>query len=259
MSVPRGTVGDVSTRGDGTDAGDVTGEDGRAGREDVGLRPRVQEPGRADLGGAARRRLVAWRGTDPDRVDVAVVDLHPDRLAAHGTSTGDEHLLRYRLTTDVGWVTQRFEVVVEAGGVRRELDLRREPSGSWTARRTVYEPGDWWVEDVELGDLDGAEDVDLALCPLTNTMPVLRGGFLEASRRGGSLTRTVTTAWVDLPHLTVEPSRQTYRALPATADGAPRVRYRSDGLDGEELTAELVLDPDGLVLEYPGVGVRIDG
>lgn len=206
-----------------------------------------------------RRRLVAWRGSDPDRVDVAVVDLHPDRLAAHGTSTGEEHLLRYRLSTGTGWVTTRLEVVAEAAGIRRELDLRREPTGAWTARRTVYEPGDWWVEDLDLGDLDGAEDVDLALCPLTNTMPVLRGGFLGASRRGEDLTRTVTTAWVDVPHLTVEPSRQTYRSLPAADDGAPRVRYRSDGPDGEDFIAELLLDPDGLVVAYPGVGVRIDG
>lgn len=258
MSDLRGTVGAVSSRGNGADQDDVTERDGQARRGD-GLLPSGSEAGREGAGASARRRLVAWRGTDPDRVDVAVVDLHPDRLAARGTSTADDHLLRYRLTTDAAWVTARLEVVVEAGGIRRELDLRRGPSGSWTARRTVYEPGDWWVEDLELGDLDGAEDADLALCPLTNTMPVLRGGFLEASRRGQDLTRTLTTAWVDVPHLTVEPSRQTYRSLPATDDGAPRVRYRSDGPDGEELAAQLVLDTDGLVVEYPGVGVRIDG
>lgn len=237
----------------------MTDEDGRGTRWDAVLPPSARETGPDGVAGGARRRLVTWRGTDPDRVDVAVVDLHPDRLAAQGTSTGGQHLLRYRLSTDTAWVTTGLEVVVEADGIRRELDLRRDDSGSWTARRTVYEPGDWWVEDLELGDLDGAEDVDLALCPLTNTMPVLRGGFLEASRSGQELTRTLMTAWVDVPHLTVEPSRQTYRSLPATDDGAPRVRYRSDGLDGEAFVAELVLDTDGLVLDYPGIGLRIDG
>jgi hypothetical protein len=197
---------------------------------------------------------VAWRGTDPDRIDAAVVTLDGDRLTACGTSTGAEHVLRYRLTTDHSWVTTRLEVALQAEGARRELDLRRDPDGSWSARRTVYDPGDWWFEDVELDELRGAEDVDLALCPLTNTMPVLRGGFLDASRRGEPLERTVVTAWVDLPHLTVEASQQTYRSLPATDDDAARVRYRSEGF-----SADLVLDADGLVLDYPGVAVRLDG
>ena len=199
---------------------------------------------------------MAWRGTDPARIDAAVITLDGDRLTACGTSTGAEQVLRYRLTTDTSWVTTRLEVALSRAedGARRELDLRRDPDGSWSARRTVYDQGDWWFEDLELDELRGAEDVDLALCPLTNTMPVLRGGFLEASRRGERLERTHTVAWVDLPHLTVEASQQAYRSLPATDDGAARVRYRSEGFE-----ADLVLDADGLVLDYPGVAVRIDG
>ncbi|WP_225752626.1 putative glycolipid-binding domain-containing protein [Actinotalea sp. Marseille-Q4924] len=209
--------------------------------------------GEPEDGHRGRRRLVTWRGSEPHRVDVAVVTLHADRLTAHGTSTGDAHLLRYRLATDHDWQTTRLEVVVEASGTRRELDLRRDASGRWSARRTVYEPGDWWFEDLELDELDGAADVGLALCPLTSTMPVLRGGFLDASRRGHELERTLTAAWVDVPHLTVEPSTQVLRSLTATEDGAARVLHLGDGFE-----AQLVLDDDGLVVGHPDA-VRIDG
>ena len=87
-----------------------------------------------------------------------------------------------------------------------------------------------------------ALDCDLALSPLTNAMPILRHGLHEQPGEAD-----FTMAWVDVPSLTVTESRQRYEHV---APGL--VRYVDRGeFDG--FTAELELDPDGLVLTYPGL------
>ena len=73
-------------------------------------------------------------------------------------------------------------------------------------------------------------------------------------RRLGLLGRTVpeTTlvmAWVEVPSLRVIRSDQVY------ASSTPgRVRYRSYSRDFQ---AELTVDPDGIVIDYPGLARRL--
>jgi hypothetical protein len=64
------------------------------------------------------------------------------------------------------------------------------------------------------------------------------------------LRATGTMACVDVPSLTVHESEQRYEHL---APGI--VRYVDRGRF-EGFTAELELDPDGLVLRYPGLAER---
>ncbi|MEU8294255.1 putative glycolipid-binding domain-containing protein [Streptomyces pseudogriseolus] len=89
--------------------------------------------------------------------------------------------------------------------------------------------------------LDGALDCDLGLCPLTNTMPVLRHGL---HRTPGE--REFLMAWVSVPGLTVEPSRQTYTHL-----GPGRVRFASG-----DFRSDLTFDEDGCVVDHPRLARR---
>ncbi len=99
-----------------------------------------------------------------------------------------------------------------------------------------------------MGALHAALDCDLALSPLTNTMPVLRHGLL---RGGGPLEFLM--AWISVPDLSVVPSRQRYTFV--RTDGLVSVvRYESVG---GNFAAEIVFDEDGLVVEYPGLGHRL--
>lgn len=197
-------------------------------------------------------RVLAWTGPDPDRVEAAQVLLDGDTLRARGTSTTAEYTRGWTLDCDPGWVTRRLWVGVRGDGWSRTLDLARDPAtGGWSARRTE---GDGAPDEVDLGPLDlaGALDCDLALCPITNTMPVLRHDLVAAARAGERRSVDLVMAWVDVPDLTVHWSPQTYTALGPAADGGALVDFVS-----EDFHAEITLDAAGLVVDYPTIGTRI--
>lgn len=190
-------------------------------------------------------RLVWWRGPDPDRIDVASVRLGTDRLAALGTSTTADYVLGYRLETGAGWATTRLDVDVHGRTWERSLRLTRDDHG-WSAT--------WAGDDVdgfELPDLGGALDCDLGLCPLTNTMPVLRHDLVTAARAGVQAPVDFTMAWVDVPDLTVHANAQRYTPDGPVHGGGALVRYESG-----DFRVTIELDADGLVVSYPGLAHR---
>ena len=174
-----------------------------------------------------QRRLVIWEGVDAWRVELAQVELWESGLRATGTQLGVEpepYRLDYRLDAADGFVTRRLEVEVKLAEHERRLALARD--------------GEGWIE--------GALDCDLGLSPLTNAMPVQRTGLLE---RPGA--EDFLMAWVSVPDLAVHGSAQRYEHVrPGVVRYVDRGRF-------EGFTAELAFDPDGLVLDYPGLARRI--
>lgn len=192
--------------------------------------------------------VVTWQGEDVDepRWEQAAVTLELGRLQARGTAlTGGDAPFRvdYELATEDDYVTHRLVVRAEGAGWRRELWLRRDGEGRWSARR-MAEPAEEVDPLADPSALDGALDCDLALSPLTNLMPVLRH---DLHRRPGR--HDLVMAWVSVPDLVVHVSRQRYEHV---RDGV--VRYSS--LD-QGFTADLRVDGEGLVVSYPGIGVRV--
>ena len=97
------------------------------------------------------------------------------------------------------------------------------------------------VRTLEL-ELDGADFFDLGWSPLFNSLPVIRDGLLEPGPPRDYLMR-----WVEVPSLEVSMSEQRYEPL---GDGV--VRFRAG-----EFASDIVFDPDGFVLNYPGIGTRV--
>jgi len=201
-------------------------------------------------------RTLRWQGLeDTARHDTAAVSFRDRELAAGGTSVTDEYTASWTLSTSPGWVTTRFSIRVEAPGWSRSLELMRSPEGKWTVDTQVSgnsslpAPG---IEDTRA--LDNAQDVDLALCPLTNTMPILRLDLLNASAPADDTK--LTAAWVEMPSLRVLPSKQVYSQVSAYDEdrGYAVVLYSSATRD---FTAELTVDADGAVLNYPRLAVRV--
>ena len=188
------------------------------------------------------RRSIVWVKDDPLGAEFATVAISRDRaLSASGTAIGSSpsgYRLDYKLDTGPEFVTRRLSVDARGDGWRRRLDLTRLRSGRWVCAGV---PSD-------MKAIQGALDCDLALSPLTNTMPVLRHGLLEA---GGPLEFLM--AWVSVPDLQVIPSVQRYRFLRRSGKSAI-VRYESSSRD---FTADLVFDQDGLCVDYPGIGRRV--
>jgi hypothetical protein len=193
------------------------------------------------------RRSIAWV-KDQAGAEHADVELGRGRLTATGIAIGSSpvgYRLDYKLETMAGFVTSGLEVVARGDGWRRKLDLRRLRSGRWTARTASRGDIDLPPPGGDMEAIRGALDCDLALSPLTNTMPVLRRGLLN---EGGPFEFLM--AWVSVPDLHVYPSRQRYAFVSRSKD-VSLVRYESSSRD---FVANLSFDRDGLCLDYPGIG-----
>jgi uncharacterized protein len=200
--------------------------------------------------------LHSWQGIDdPARLDSATINLEPGRLSAHGTSRTDSYALSWALTTTEGWVTRRLTATVHGHGWSRHLELERDDDGVWTSRShsagecDLPAPG---IEDTAL--LTGALDCDLGLCPVSNTMPILRLN-LHSEELAPVDETSMTMAWVEVPSLRVLPSGQMYSQLRAADPDRNGVVLFSS--DNHGFTAELQIDREGIVVEYPGLATRI--
>jgi hypothetical protein len=222
------------------------------------------------------KRTIGWQGIDDEnRSDAAIVSLDRDRLTATGTSRTPHYRLQYTLRTGPDWVTRSLNVEVAGNGWRRELMLVREPDGRWRSEGRaagipvtagglpfIIEDSDWLATDgtlpgiIDEGSLDGADDCDLGLCPITNTMPMLRAVLPRAGASGPQPGPEVefVMAWVEVPSLRVIRSDQIYQLRRTAVDGAAVVRYI--GLH-RSFQADLQVDWDGLVIDYPQLAHRV--
>lgn len=177
--------------------------------------------------------VISWEVSASKGFETAWVDLGDDTLRGRGRAVGttpEPYWISYALDTADGFVTRRLLVEAATERGTRVLDLRHDGAGRWTA------------DGERIARVDGALDCDLGLCPLTNTLPVLRHALHRASGE-----REFLMAWVRVPELTVEVSRQTYTPL---GDGL--VRFTSG-----DFRADLVVDGDGFVVDYPGLATRL--
>ncbi len=182
--------------------------------------------------------------------EFADVLVQPRRLTASGIAIGSiahGYRLDYKLETRSDFITSGLLVTARGGGWSRRLDLRRLRSGRWTARTSCHGNAEMPAPGADMTAFDEALDCDLALSPLTNSMPVLRHGLLDG---GGPVDFLM--AWVSVPDLSVHASRQRYTFLCKSGDISV-VRYESESRD---FVAELPFDADGLVIDYPGIGRR---
>ncbi|MEU9223967.1 putative glycolipid-binding domain-containing protein [Streptomyces massasporeus] len=176
---------------------------------------------------------ITWEVFASRGFETAWPELGPGVLRARGRAVGTDpepYWISYELDTADGFVTSTLRVTAETADGVRTLDLRHDGKGRWTAN------GD------PLPDLDGALDCDLGLCPLTNTMPVLRHGL---HREPGE--RAFLMAWVSVPDLAVRPSRQIYTHL-----RPGRVRFSSG-----DFRSDLEFDGEGFVVDYPQLATRL--
>jgi hypothetical protein len=158
-------------------------------------------------------------------------------MAPHGLL--DAHLkqgpfrLTYRLAWDESWRLRDAELAVVTEHSTRSLSLRTDGQGQW--RR-----GDGQT----IHDLNGCMDVDIWPTPFTNSFPIRREPMATGERRQFRM------AWILAPDLTVSPQPQAYTRL------AERL-YLFENLDGSGFRAELPVDEDGIVVDYPDLFRRV--
>jgi hypothetical protein len=172
---------------------------------------------------------VLWQDVETGALDRCRLETGPDGLRLSGTVLTPEHGspldVRYLVEAGPDGLTRRVELELDGGATRRVL--LADGAGHWR-----------WEGGPELAEVAGSLDVDLTVTPATNTLPIRRLAALEVGRAAD-----LHMAWVQFPGLEVLASAQRYERL------APdRWRFSTDGFQ-----AELLVDPDGLVLDYGGV------
>jgi hypothetical protein len=142
--------------------------------------------------------------------------------------------LAYDLAWDPEWRLREANLVVVTSGRTQTLGLRANGVGKWT-----------YADGKPFAELDGCIDIDIWPTPFTNSFPMRRIPMATGSRHEFRM------AWIDATTLTVVAQPQAYTRLEERL-------YRFENLDGSNFQADLRVDADGFVLDYPEFFERIN-
>ncbi len=148
--------------------------------------------------------------------------------------------VRYEIRCDSQWRLRTVHLSLLSGSPQT-LNLLTDGSGSWTNEAGSVIPS-----------LSGCLDVDISSTPFTNTLPIRR-----LTLKPG-LPITLSMVYIEVPLMQVTATEQRYTCLEITPGGG---RYRYESLENgiSVFTAELPVDGDGLVVDYPGLFKRVWG
>jgi uncharacterized protein len=185
-------------------------------------------------------RTAAWRHVEA-REGFEVLFLAPRgdgwRLEGHATAVedGEAWSIRYAVSVDDRWRTRSASISVRSAVGDGEVHLEADGTGGWR------------VDGVPAPELDGCLDVDLEASACTNALPVRRLGLAvgEASEAPAAYVRALG--------LGVQRLEQRYARL-ADDGGCARYDYAAPAFDFEAI---LVYDEASLVVDYPGIAVRV--
>ena len=171
----------------------------------------------------AGARAILWQRLDAPGNDACGFARAAGGYLIDGQSTDAAgRVTQYRIRAHVDGTTRRVRI-----GRTSRVFLRRTAEGDWTRNGTPAP------------ELAGATDIDLGFTPATNTLPIRRLAL------GVGEHEEIRVAWFDLDGETLRPVRQRY-----TRTGAES--YLFENLDSG-FTADLRVDPAGLVRDYPGL------
>jgi hypothetical protein len=163
------------------------------------------------------RLAVRDSGVVADGVVLGVSDGHPFRLA-------------YEVRCDAYWRVRAARVGVP--GEPPKVELFSDGEGNWSGS-----------EGYPVPYLDGCLYIDVSETPFTNTLPIRRLGLAPGE------SAEISVAYFDGIELQPWPEPQRYSRLEEGTGGG---LYRFLSLDGG-FTADLAVDQDGLVVDYPGL------
>ena len=148
---------------------------------------------------------------------------------------GEAWAVNYTIILDPGWSTRSARVSGRSASGARELMLEADGAGRWL------------IDGAAAPYLDGCLDVDLESSCLTNAFPAHRFG-LEIGQEADA-----PAAYVRALDLSVERLEQRYVRLENDGDHE-LYHYTAPGFGFE---CQLVHDEFGLILDYPGIAVRV--
>ncbi|CAN7429539.1 putative glycolipid-binding domain-containing protein [Bosea sp. LjRoot90] len=177
-------------------------------------------------------RNVRWRAREGDGLEHLTLRTEANGLRADsvliGERDGQRYGASYRIDCDPDFTVRGFEIATTDG---RGLAMTRR-DGAWHDRSGGHLPA-----------FDACIDIDLSATPFTNTLPIRRCHWQPGQQR--------RVAILFVPFDSFEPfvTEQVYTCL------AQRL-FRFETADGSFI-AELPVDEDGLVMDYPSLFQRL--
>jgi hypothetical protein len=175
-------------------------------------------------------RRVAWLGDEWPGSEHLSIRTQGGSVVADGIVVavvmGRPLRLTYSIRCDAEWRLRSADVEIHEDG---QVHLLGDGQGRWRTGAG---------EDLDV--LSGCIDVDIRATPFTNTLPIRRLGLQPGE------SRDVRVAFIDVPRLQVRAVDQRYTCIEASVHGGV---YRFESGD---FAADLSVDRDGLVVDYPG-------
>jgi uncharacterized protein len=179
-------------------------------------------------------REVRWVSEEGVGIEHLAFDASAEGIVVESVLTGQRdgraYGLCYRIECDAQWRIKHAFVRVMGGA---SLELHADGAGHWRDGNGIA-----------LAHLDGCIDVDIAATPFTNTLPIRRLPLRKGERR------VLEMAYVSVPDLQVTRMQQAYTCI------GPDRAYRYENV-GSSFAANLQVDEDGLVIDYPGLFRRL--
>lgn len=190
-----------------------------------------------------------WRVTTTTMLTWQAPDGHGfEGVRAHfGNGSALRALGRIVYAGELEWTASYRLVVRDDGAIERVsiTSATAERERHLTMNRT--EDGFWLLDTGSGGtrtDFGGAVDVDLATSALFNAIPIRRLGLHQDTGE-----HALPIVFVALPDLEPRVVTQTYRTVAA---GDPA----TVGFSWDDFSADITVDADGMVLDYPGIATR---
>lgn len=181
------------------------------------------------------RRTIRWRPVEGDGLEHLTIGPEEGEIVARGVIVGarggSAYGVDYTIVCGPDWAVRALDLGTSDG---MAISLRSDGLGRWTRH-----------DGKALPEFDGCLDVDLAGSAFTNTLPIRRL-WPDLGQRAAHL------AMLYVPFTTFVPVRdaQVYTGL----EGGRRFRYEAED---RSFAADLPVDEDGLVLDYPTLFARV--
>jgi uncharacterized protein len=187
-------------------------------------------------------RQIMWSSwTGPGLEHLHLIQ-HQEGTIADGLILGVEEYspfrTHYEIHCDMHWRVREVQLSL-LNNLSRSFHFFTDGDGSWTT-----ESGE------SLSTLKGCLDVDISATPFTNTLPIRRLALQPGS------SATLNVVYFAVPQMQVGAREQRYTCLEITSSGGS-YRYESLVNGVSSFTADLSVDGDGLVLDYPELFRRV--
>ena len=183
-----------------------------------------------------------WVSEDEPGIEDVLITHEPTKGTGFSSAIvrlweGQPLRMQYTLSCDAQWHVRELAAASYSEVIgERTIRLYADGAGNWRDEK-----------DQPLAALQGCIDVDIMVTPLTNTLPIRRLQLAPGE------SRETSVVYIAAPDLSIRPFWQRYTRLD-DVDGGQHYRYES--LESG-FTADLPVDDDGFVVDYPGIWRRV--